>query len=443
MDKESIVSYVQERWATRYVDNRGAKYNQDGEIADFELYDKKDEDIFNVTIKNIRFTGKVHRFEFQNCNFINCDFEGFDGFFLIFTNCKFYKCNFRNCKFSHIEFAWDFVQFIKCQFQNVEWHEAGLFNIYFSKCYLQNFRVVDVNPIMNVNFDLCTLDRTSFEYISNADSDNAGEKADLNEEDESDLNFSECEILDTNFNTVNLSESIFYNSGLYKCSFIDCKLGVETFIVNKVLKNTCYASMDFQTILKSEQPSEDILSIYFNIVKGIDIKKIVKMMTTEVPFYTVFISYSLKDRSFAKRINDSLVRHGLTTFLWEKDAPAGQPLEEIMYSGVRTHGKLLFIASEHSIRSKACQFELTEGRKRQEENWSVIFFPVHIDNYLFEVQKNQIKPASVVEDYWENIVELRKINSLDFSKFNSEASNEKEFEQAIDKLVLDLKMKDK
>src|SRR5690606_16631448 len=134
-------------------------------------------------------------------------------------------------------------------------------------------------------------------------------------------------------------------------------------------------------------------------------------------FKKVFISYSFKDQLFATQLERCLSLNGVKTFLWEKDAPGGEYLEDIMSSNVRTHDTILFIASENSLRSKACQFELSEGRKKQEETWKNVFFPIHIDNYLFEVKKNQIRPVDKADEYWNNIEELKRTNSKDFTAF--------------------------
>ena len=135
-------------------------------------------------------------------------------------------------------------------------------------------------------------------------------------------------------------------------------------------------------------------------------------------FQTVFISYSTKDKTFANALNDELKKFGVSTFLWEKDAPGGKPLKTIMKINVQNHERLLFIASQNSIKSEACQFEITQGRIRQDIEWKKILFPIHIDNYLFEIEKEEI-PLNVQEEYWSNIEGLREINSINFSDIKS------------------------
>jgi hypothetical protein len=142
------------------------------------------------------------------------------------------------------------------------------------------------------------------------------------------------------------------------------------------------------------------------------------------------------------RLNDALNIKEIRTFLWEKDAPGGKMLDEIMTKGIHGYNKILFIASENSIKSKACQFELSEGRKKQEQLWKTIFFPIHIDNYLFKIEKRDIRPTVMADEYWENIQELKRINSIDMSKFNCEQLDLEEFQMLVEKLIEDLRIED-
>ncbi|RWY52328.1 toll/interleukin-1 receptor domain-containing protein [Mucilaginibacter gilvus] len=156
-------------------------------------------------------------------------------------------------------------------------------------------------------------------------------------------------------------------------------------------------------------------------------------------FDKVFISYSFKDKVFARKLNEGLRLRGVSTFLWENDAPGGKPLKKIMSENIQRYDTLLFIASENSIKSVACQYELTEGRKKQDVLWKTIYFPIHIDDFLFNVQKDDIRPRLMQEEFWMNIEEPKAINSTDFTSFNCTDIDEKLFQESINKLVKDLK----
>lgn len=154
-------------------------------------------------------------------------------------------------------------------------------------------------------------------------------------------------------------------------------------------------------------------------------------------FSSLFISYSFKDKEFVNQLNDSLNWNGVNTFLWEKDAPFGESLKNIMFENVHKYDRVLFVASENSLKSQACHYELTQAREKQDKLWKTILFPIHIDDFLFKVSKENIRPRDKADQYWLNICELREINSLDFTEL-SVAFDKVKFDEKIDKLLINL-----
>lgn len=396
---------------------------------------EKEHRVVRKTFRNYSFTGDFHGIEFKGVKFIECEFRGIWGFFCVFQNCEFESSSFRNCRFSHIEKDWCFVNFKNCYFRNVELDEGSVFRLTFDSCSVTNLTMNGLTPSENIRFHKCQVEESHFAGLQDY-------KEEIVERDHEfiDILFSNCTIDSTNFHSIDFRNSIFFDTILYKTGFMDCKLDRECIILTKKLKYESYASMDFQTILKSQELTNDTLSKYFNIKNKINLKEIISSMTTPKTFSTVFISYSFKDTLLAKKITHSLNKKSIRTFLWEKDAPGGKPLEEIMITGITVHDKLLFIASEHSIKSKACQYELTTARKKQEASWENVFFPITIDDYLFKVKKSQIRPIEFANEYWENIEEIKRINALDFSIFNNVVYSEKDFEISFEKIVDGLKL---
>jgi len=192
-----------------------------------------------------------------------------------------------------------------------------------------------------------------------------------------------------------------------------------------------------QSIIKSDDIDGDVLKSIFNIYSP-QIKHLAMQVTTKLDFKTVFISYSFKDKELAGLLDKQLTGRGIKTFLWENDAPAGRALEDIMSNNVRKHDRVLFIASVNSLTSKACQYELSEGRKKQERTWQTVFLPIHIDRFLFSVKKNQIRPISKAKEYWENIEELKRVNSIDLSGFDVENPDNLKLSLAIEKIIAEL-----
>lgn len=183
--------------------------------------------------------------------------------------------------------------------------------------------------------------------------------------------------------------------------------------------------------------------IYIPADKKHDIKRIEEhtnfMSNPFSEYSSLFISYSFVDKDFVHRLNDSLRNSGVNTFLWEKDAPFGETLKNIMYENVHQYDRVLFVASENSIKSPACQYELSQARHRQDKLWKTILFPIHIDSFLFEISKENIRPREMIEEYWKNIGELREINSLDFTDIVDLPDDDKRFKNKINILLKNLK----
>jgi len=379
--------------------------------------------VHKCNFENEGFHGSFQSFLFKDCVFTKCRFENIRGFFLYFQNCEFNECRFERSRFSHGQFSWTGLEFNKCFFRNVEIDEGDLDNAWLNDCYMVNTIFLG-QTMFNVNFLKCHLENVQFQAVTYY-----GEGDSL-EEEAPDLNFEDCEIGFSQFLTTDFRNSIFKDTRLYQSSFTDCVLSDQTFVLNKTFEWPNNASIDFQTIFKSELSDPVVLKTYFNITAP-DFKEHISKISMKIGYRTVFISYSFKDGEFAKAVQSILEKHGAKCFLWEKDAPGGEYLEDIMAKNVQEHETLLFIASKHSLKSKACQFELSQGRKKQEETWSNIFFPVHIDNFLFEVKQNQIRPIDMQQEYWENISELRRTNSKDFSMHNSTDINIQQLEKDV------------
>jgi hypothetical protein len=253
------------------------------------------------------------------------------------------------------------------------------------------------------------------------------------------VNFTECIIQQSSFDRIDLSKSKFLKCNLSLNQFSDCIFSRETLIDLNETPGKEFNSIDLRTILNSENQPSLVLENIFGI-RNSDIKEYVHGLTSKVEFQSIFISYSFKNKYFAKRINDELFKKGIITFLWEKDSPGGKTLKEIMTKGVSEKDRVLFIASEDSLKSAACQFELTEGRRKQEKIWEDVFVPIHIDNYLFKIKKENIRPIEVQEEYWKNVSELRNLNSLDLSQFiNSRNYDKNAFDNQIFRLIKGLR----
>ncbi|TXE11853.1 TIR domain-containing protein [Seonamhaeicola algicola] len=238
-----------------------------------------------------------------------------------------------------------------------------------------------------------------------------------------------------NYNPVYISHFIFKGKDSLR---IDFKYNYEIKKIVKLLKDVRWSNEYACWYVINENDNLEKLKLLFKDFKNVEyLEK--GLSVKSIQYYSVFISYSFKNSEFAKKVNASLKAFGIKTFLWEIDAPNGKRLREIMSDKIIEFDKLLFITSENSIKSEACQFELLNARLKQDMLWETVLFPMHIDNFLFNLKKEDVRPIEKREEIWENITELKNINSADFTFFDEDEFDNDIFNTKIRKFVNDLK----
>ena len=147
---------------------------------------------------------------------------------------------------------------------------------------------------------------------------------------------------------------------------------------------------------------------------------------------SVFISYTFRDGNMARKLNECLRKRGTPTFLFEKDDPYGS-LKRIMAEEIDRRDRVIFLASEHSILSPACQFELSRCRRKNARHWEEMLVGIRLDDAVLRVEKHEL-PREHREEFWENICMLREQHMKNFSQYEYVAA-ERDLEVAVDKLV--------
>jgi len=70
-----------------------------------------------------------------------------------------------------------------------------------------------------------------------------------------------------------------------------------------------------------------------------------------IQFYSCFISYSQEDKSFARRLHDTLQGRGIRCWLDERQLLPGDDIYHRVDEGIRFWDKVLLRCSEHSLTS--------------------------------------------------------------------------------------------
>ena len=134
---------------------------------------------------------KIKKGEYDNCTFINCNFEGIHASNIQFVECKFIDCNFSNTIVK--DTAFKVVDFINCKMIGVKFNECDpfLLQLSFKDCQL-NYTSFYKLKIQNTKFKNCNL-----------------EEADFTETILTSALFETCDLKNTTFDSTNLEKVDF------------------------------------------------------------------------------------------------------------------------------------------------------------------------------------------------------------------------------------------
>lgn len=99
---------------------------------------------------------------------------------------------------------------------------------------------------------------------------------------------------------------------------------------------------------------------------------------------STFISYGGPDTEFAQKLNDALLRNGVTTFFFAKDAIPGKKLHRLMREGVNQHDRVILVCSKASLDRPGVLNEIAETLQREaREGGKEYLIPITLDDYVF------------------------------------------------------------
>jgi len=156
-----------------------------------------------------------------------------------------------------------------------------------------------------------------------------------------------------------------------------------------------------------------------------------------IDFYSAFISYSHKDKPFARRLHDQLQARGIRCWLDEVDARIGDPIAHAIDHGFKLTERVILCCSEASLNSTWVSRELNKTFAKEERLTAhrgvpqYILLPLSLDGYLFEKDGDG---EFIWQHQWAD-----EIRSRLAANFNGWEGSSEVFEEQFERVVKALK----
>lgn len=121
---------------------------------------------------------------------------------------------------------------------------------------------------------------------------------------------------------------------------------------------------------------------------------------------SVFISYSSKDASEARRLARELARNGISAWIDEYEILPGDSIGEKITEGLRTSEYLLVLLSKNSTQSDWVRFEIGKALDRNREATAIRIIPVRLDDSPVPDDLRDVRYINLYSDYQRGLNEL-------------------------------------
>lgn len=269
-------------------------------------------------------------------------------------------------------------------------------------------------------------------------------KLDLSRIDLSECNLTEADLAYSDLSFTNLSQAKLNNASLQFANLKGANLSRAELsgadLTTALFGKTILGDVDLSNVngldnvFHSEPSTIGIDTIYNSegkipeqFLRGIGVSdqliNLIGSLTFEpIKYYSVFISYSAKDKEFVSRLHHDLQEQGVRTWYAPEDIKVGERFHLSIDRAIRVHDKLLVVLSQHSLPSQWIEAEVETALNKEAERGYAVLFPIRIDNAVMDINIP-----------W--VVQLRRTRHIaDFSNWKAPDS----YNQAIKRLLRDL-----
>jgi hypothetical protein len=162
-------------------------------------------------------------------------------------------------------------------------------------------------------------------------------------------------------------------------------------------------------------------------------KLLVGVHFDNMPFRSVFLSFSTEDEKFAEKLYRALSEAGIRVWFAPHDMAPGKKLHHQIHQAIDRYDKLLLVLSEASMKSDWVSAELFRAREREQNEGVQMLFPVRIAHFDM-IRKWTLFDADGGRDLAR---EVREYFIADFSQWTDDAILLNQAHQLIEALMVE------